>query len=33
MLLHFIAFNTISGAAASGIDAMKVFNDWPYYNE
>jgi cytochrome c oxidase assembly protein subunit 15 len=22
----------MSGACAAGIDAMKVFNDWPYYN-
>lgn len=32
MLLHLIAFNTISGAAAAGTDAMKVFNDWPWFN-
>lgn len=31
-LLHFIALNTLSGAAAAGIDAGKLFNDWPFYN-
>jgi heme a synthase len=32
LLLHLIAFNIMSGACAAGIDAMKVFNDWPFYN-
>lgn len=32
LLLHCIAFNTISGAITAGIDAGKVFNDWPWYN-
>lgn len=27
-----VALNTLSGAAAAGIDAMKVYNDWPFYN-
>lgn len=22
----------MSGATAAGIDAMKVYNDWPFYN-
>lgn len=32
MLLHCIALNTLSGACVAGIDAGKVFNDWPFYN-
>ena len=32
LLLHFVALNIASGACAAGIDAMKVFNDWPLYN-
>ena len=32
MLCHLIALNTFSGAIAAGIDAMKVYNDWPFYN-
>jgi heme a synthase len=31
-LLHFVAFNLISGAMVAGIDAGKVFNDWPFMN-
>ncbi len=32
ILCHLIALNTFSGTIAAGIDAMKVFNDWPFYN-
>lgn len=28
-LLHFIAFNIMSGAIVAGIDAGKGFNTWP----
>jgi len=32
MVIHCLALNTLSGACAAGIDAGKVFNDWPFYN-
>lgn len=32
LLLHFIAFNLISGVSVAGIDAGKVFNTWPLMN-
>ena len=32
LLVHLVALNIMSGACAAGIDAMKVFNDWPLYN-
>lgn len=32
LLLHCLALNTLSGSAVAGIDAGKVFNDWPLYN-
>lgn len=32
LLLHFVAFNIISGVTVAGIDAGKVFNTWPDMN-
>lgn len=32
LLLHFLAFNFITGACVAGISSGKVFNDWPFYN-
>ncbi len=31
-LIHFLALNIMSGSCVAGIDAGKVFNDWPFYN-
>ncbi len=33
LLLHFVAFNVMSGACAAGIDAFKVYNTWPLMND
>jgi len=32
LILHFVAFNIITGVTVAGIDAGKVFNTWPDMN-
>jgi len=32
VLLHCLAFNIMTGVTVAGIDAGKVFNDWPLMN-
>lgn len=32
IILHFIAFNILSGVCVAGIDAGKLYNTWPLMN-
>lgn len=32
LILHFIAFNILSGVFVAGIDAGKLYNTWPLMN-